>query len=395
MMPRIEMHPSSMKLGAAVADARVARPELYIEPSAANPADTGLLEPAAVTPSRGDCAGGPLVTIAIPTRNRASVVNEAARRALAQSYANIEVLVSDNASTDDTLATLRSIEDPRLRILASSEDIGASANYSKCIREAKGDFLLIVPDDDRISTSFIEKCVDLLEEEPGIQAVAAAYGVFFADENRDRPAMLSRRLSTGIWDGSEILKEVLRGQLSSAMLSTVFRPEFLRSNGGWPTEYQTADDPLTLSRILLSGRAGLLNERCATLTIHDRTISSGLGLGHHLAETQEVMEVVSEIARRAIPDEGSRSEMQDLTARYVAKKLFDCLVLYRRQGAALREVARQMRIWRGQSRQCTPAHFVAALKLKTLALLLSPAPLTRALLSLRETLHTRGRLPAA
>jgi hypothetical protein len=150
-----------------------------------------------------------------------------------------------------------------------------------------------------------------------------------------------------------------------------------------------------MSRILLSGRAGLLNERCATLTIHNCTISAHLGLGHHFAETQEVMEVVSDIATRAIPDEASRSELQELTARYAAKKLFDCLVLYRRQGAALREVARQLRIWRRQSRQCKLIHFVAALQLKTLALLLLPAPMTKFLLSLRDALQARGLLPTA
>ena len=47
----------------------------------------------------------PLITIGIPTRNRASLVKDCVESALAQSYQNIEVLVSDNASTDDTLAS--------------------------------------------------------------------------------------------------------------------------------------------------------------------------------------------------------------------------------------------------------------------------------------------------
>ena len=123
----------------------------------------------------------PLITIGIPTRNRASMVRSAALRALAQSYTNIEVLVSDNASTDDTVATLRSIADPRLRILTSRQDIGNGANYAKCIRESRGEFVIVVPDDDNISPAFLEKSVRLLTREPGIQAVVAAYGVFFAD----------------------------------------------------------------------------------------------------------------------------------------------------------------------------------------------------------------------
>ena len=330
-----------------------------------------------------DHPGYPLITIAIPTRNRASVVGDAVKRALAQSYSKIEVVVSDNASTDATLATLRSITDPRLRILTSPENIGPHANHSKCIREANGEFLLIVPDDDNISDTFIEKCVDLFYKEPSIQAIVAAYGVFFSNEKRDRPAILSKRLFTGIWDGSEILKEVLRGQFAATMLSTVVRTEFLRSNGGWPLEYQTADDLLTMSRILLSGRAGLLNEQCATLTIHDCSISTHISLNDHVRETQKVMEVVSDIATSVIPDEVSRKELQELASYYVAKKIFDGLVLYRRQGATLREVARQFRNWRPLCRQ-TLIHFVAPLRMKILALLLLPAPMTRFLLQLRD-----------
>jgi len=340
----------------------------------------------------GNRARRPLVTIAIPTRNRAVLAGEAVKRALAQSYANIEVLVSDNASTDDTLATLRPITDPRLRVLTSERDIGNSANYAKCIREAKGEFLLLVPDDDRISGTFVEHCVELINQDPRIQAVVGAYGVFFADESRSRPAILSGRLSTGIWDGSEVLKEFLRGRLSTIMLSVLARTELLR-DGIWDSDYQTADDVLAMGRILLSGRIGLLNEQCATLTIHNASVSTRFGLDHGFRETQAVMEVISEMAARVIPDETRRREVQDLTARYVAKKLFDFLILYRRQGVALRDVARQLGIWRRQSPQCTRAHLVAVLQLRTLALLLSPAPLTKILVSLRETLQARD-LPA-
>jgi hypothetical protein len=369
---------------------------MSVEPNAT---DTDLLESAIPRssrlrgleqPNRNGRAFCPLITLAIPTRNRASIVTDAVRRALAQSYSNIEVLVSDNASTDETLVSLRSIIDPRLRILTSPRNIGANANYAKCIREAKGSFLLIVPDDDRISGTFLEKCVRLLNEEPGLRAVVAAYGVFFTDENRHRPAILSRRLSTGVWDGSEILKEVLGGQLGAIMLSTVFRTELLRS---WPNKYRTAQEHLAMTQILLSGRAGLLNERCATLTIHKSSISTRLGLDCCFRETQEVMEVISSNLPRTVSNEKSCRELQTLAARYVAKKLMDCLVLYRRQGATLYEVGRQLGIWRAQSRQCTPFHFMAALRLKTLVLILLPAPMTRLLLSIRHAIYGRGLMP--
>ena len=361
--------------------------------------DTGFLEFAAQKSSRrgeakrpnpgaGPCS--PLITIGIPTRNRASLVAGAVMRALNQSYSNIEVLVSDNASTDNTLTTLSSIDDPRLRILTSSIDIGHVANAFKCISEAKGDYLLIIPDDDRISSTFLEQCVELINYDPGINAVVAAYGVFFSAKNRYRPAITSKKLTNGIWKGSEILKELLRGRLATVMLSIVFRTEILRRDGVWSFEYQTAVDELATARILLCGRVGLLNEQCATLTIHDFSESSVRGLANCFSETQQVMSLIHDAAAQADIDEASRRELQELTAHYVAKKLFDALVLYRRQGASIREVARQLRIWRKEARQCNISHFFAALHFKAFVLILLPAKITDLLLSLRDVLQGRG-----
>ena len=88
-----------------------------IEPNATNVEHRSLLERAAPRSlrlwDREPGTGNPLITICIPTRNRATLVGDAVKRVLAQSYSNIEVLVSDNASTDDTLATLRSITDSK------------------------------------------------------------------------------------------------------------------------------------------------------------------------------------------------------------------------------------------------------------------------------------------
>ena len=173
------------------------------------------------------------------------------------------------------------------------------------------------------------------------------------------------------------------------MLTMVVRTEVLRANGLWPSEYQSGNDLLALARILLSGRIGLINERCATLTIHNSTVSTGLGLDHGFSEIQEVMELIFDILTRVIPDEAQRRELQNLTAHYVAKKLFDFLVLYRRQGAALRDVTRQLRNWRKQSRQCTLFNLVAALRFKTFMLLLLPEPITKLLLSFRHAVQAR------
>lgn len=65
-----------------------------------------------------------LVTVGIPTRNRKDYLALAVESALTQTYKEIEVLVSDNASTDDTLRYLHGIDDSRLVVLEQQTNMG-------------------------------------------------------------------------------------------------------------------------------------------------------------------------------------------------------------------------------------------------------------------------------
>ena len=71
-----------------------------------------------------ESAGGPLITIAIPTFNRAALLRGAFSRPYRRLMTNIEVLVSDNASTDDTAEVLREFNDKRLRVMRQETNIG-------------------------------------------------------------------------------------------------------------------------------------------------------------------------------------------------------------------------------------------------------------------------------
>ena len=163
----------------------------------------------------------PLITVGIPTYNRAALVKRCIEGVLAQTYPSIEVLVSDNVSTDNTLAVLGAIRDDRLRILTSSENVGAVENFAKCIRQARGNYLVLLSDDNFwVTDTFLERCAQMIKAEPGLPIVLAAYDVldmddFYTHGQRIVPAVLSKKLSTGIQDGVEIFKEFCRGKLSA------------------------------------------------------------------------------------------------------------------------------------------------------------------------------------
>lgn len=110
----------------------------------------------------------PLVSICIPTYNRANIITKAIDSALSQTYKNIEVIVVDNASTDNTEEIVSSYSDPRLSYVRNSENLGLFGNFNRCIELYKGEYLHILHSDDFIDPDFTEKCVGFFKEHPDV-----------------------------------------------------------------------------------------------------------------------------------------------------------------------------------------------------------------------------------
>jgi len=138
----------------------------------------------------------PLASILIPVYNRAALIEQTVRSALAQTYAPIEVVVVDNASTDGTWDVLRQLarEDTRLRIHRNPSNLGPVRNWRACAEQARGHYAKILWSDDLITPDYLERCLPLLEQ-PGVGFVYSAVSVF-GDSNGGPP--LYRAIEPGI-----------------------------------------------------------------------------------------------------------------------------------------------------------------------------------------------------
>ena len=94
----------------------------------------------------------PLVSVYLPTRNRASLVARAAASVLEQDQPDLELLVVDDASTDSTAGVLAGLaqQDPRVRVLRLAERGGAPAARNRALRAARGKFVTGIDDDDEM-----------------------------------------------------------------------------------------------------------------------------------------------------------------------------------------------------------------------------------------------------
>ncbi len=110
----------------------------------------------------------PLVSICIPTYNRAGMLADAIASALGQTYSRIEVIVVDNASTDNTAEIIASFADPRLRYIKNEENLGLFGNFNRCIKVASGNLIHILHSDDTIEPQFTKRCVAFFRQNPQV-----------------------------------------------------------------------------------------------------------------------------------------------------------------------------------------------------------------------------------
>ena len=107
----------------------------------------------------------PLVSIGIPTYNRAnSYLRYALRSAVDQTYKNIEIIVSDNCSADNTESVVKEFNDPRIRYYRQRENIGPLNNRNFCLGQSRGEYFVIVMDDDLIDSDFISTCMNAVKD---------------------------------------------------------------------------------------------------------------------------------------------------------------------------------------------------------------------------------------
>jgi len=110
----------------------------------------------------------PLVSVAVPTYNRAAILAEAIRSLQAQTYQNLEILVVDDASTDETEVVMRDLaaREPRLKYLRHEKNQRANAARNTALNAATGELVALLDSDDRLRREKIARQVEALKRAP-------------------------------------------------------------------------------------------------------------------------------------------------------------------------------------------------------------------------------------
>src|SRR5712671_5041193 len=114
----------------------------------------------------------PLVSVGLPTFNRVGTLSRAIESVLSQSYDNLELVLSDNASTDGTAALCHDLQrrDQRLRYIRQPVNAGPIENFRAVLRHATGTFFMWLSDDDWLAPNYLACCVAVLLTHPDFSA---------------------------------------------------------------------------------------------------------------------------------------------------------------------------------------------------------------------------------
>lgn len=197
----------------------------------------------------------PRITVYLPSRNHAPFVEEAIHSVLAQSGPDLELLLVDDGSDDDTPLRLRRIRDPRFRAILWSQRRGASAAANHAIRFGSGEYLAAMTSDDRFRPGKLARQAAFLDAHPGVDAVTGL--AEFIDE-RDRP--LRWHWMIGVFDSenrtpAEWLRHFFFAGNALCHPSVMWRRTAFDAVGGYDESLHQLPDLDVWVRLSLAGRA--------------------------------------------------------------------------------------------------------------------------------------------
>jgi glycosyltransferase involved in cell wall biosynthesis len=131
-----------------------------------------------------------LVSIGLPTYNRAGMLRRSIVSALAQDHGNIELLISDNASTDETEAICREFAaaDTRVRYVRHPKNLGPTPNFLYALNESCGEYFMWLCDDDWLDSNYVSECLKELVGSSGTAVVGGIAKYYHGNEYKNTGA---------------------------------------------------------------------------------------------------------------------------------------------------------------------------------------------------------------
>lgn len=260
----------------------------------------------------------PKVSIVVTCYNYGDYLEDAVTSALDQSGVDLEVVVADNGSTDQSLEIAQKMAsaDSRVQIHTQPENIHPLVNFNQGLAMTTGDYVQVLCADDVLTTDSITRAVTVMEARPDVVFTYGNCPPFEGHPPQFRPAAVT---SWTVWDGKEWVRSRYR-----AGINPFFHPEVLmrsttmREVGGYNPDFRLTADMLLWLQAAACGNVARINGpdqafyRKHGTNLHKQI--NGTGWMRDFESRQAVFEALPELS----PSAGVRSEDIDAARRALA-----------------------------------------------------------------------------
>ncbi|MGI8730950.1 MAG: glycosyltransferase family 2 protein [Solirubrobacteraceae bacterium] len=211
----------------------------------------------------------PKVSVCIPTYNYAKFLAAAIDSVLAQTFEDFELIVSDNASTDETPAVLdRYAAQPALRVYRNERNLGLFANFNRCLELARGEYVKFLCADDWLDPRYLAEAVTVMDDHP--EATLLTAPGWLVDEAGERWGY-----ATGGFGRTAVVPRAVAMGAQARYLNAIGMPSSVLMRradavgvGGFDAAYAPASDAHLWLRLLGRGDLGWLPAPRCHLRIH-------------------------------------------------------------------------------------------------------------------------------
>jgi len=210
----------------------------------------------------------PLVSVCIPTYNSEAFVAEAIESVLRQTLQDFEIVITDNCSTDATIAICNKYKksDSRISLYSNEENIGAFPNFNNGLRFAQGEYLKFLMSDDLLEPACLEQTVAIFNQFPSCKLVGCSQQN--VNEIGETIRIVSAYPESCLLPGRTVTKDLLLKMSNNIGAPTSVLMKRSDYEAGFNCSfYYFADFELWL-RVLRKGDYYFLKEPLSTLRIH-------------------------------------------------------------------------------------------------------------------------------
>jgi glycosyltransferase involved in cell wall biosynthesis len=219
-----------------------------------------------------------VVSVCVPTFNRAALLRETVDSVLSQRFGDFELIILDNASADDTEAMVRSFRDPRIVYRRQARNRGARWNWGDCLTAGRGRYLAVLADDDLMTADNLARKVAVLERNPAVGLVHSKYDVIDAAGQVVRANTNwghgRERTADAVDPGQDVLEEMLFTVNSINACTAVFRRACVERLGGITHRLRWAYDWEYWMRIAIYWDIAFLALPLARWRVHSATLTN-------------------------------------------------------------------------------------------------------------------------